>query len=120
MAKYIVLERFADLQDNKYTYDAGDVFPRVGLVVSDDRLKTLLSDENGANRPLIKEIVDDTPKTRQIDAERVPEVSEIEDVKLPEKKSEPKTSKSKTKSTSRSSSTKKPTTRRKATKKDAD
>ena len=54
--KYVAKERFADLQDNKYIYEAGDEFPRAGVTVTEDRLKTLSGDQNAANRPLIMKV----------------------------------------------------------------
>lgn len=50
---YKVLVRFADLQDNDRIYEAGEVFPRLGLTVSDERLAELADSDNRAGRPLI-------------------------------------------------------------------
>lgn len=79
--KYIVLERFADLQDGKRIYDAGETFPRVGLEVSEDRLVELAGGSNNAQRPLIKEVTTHEAKA-EIKAETsVTEVQEKEEVK---------------------------------------
>lgn len=60
--KYKVLYPFADLHDKKYKYNAGDMFPRKGLEVSEDRIKELAGAENKAKKPLIKEIPEEVPK----------------------------------------------------------
>lgn len=53
---YKVLKRFADLEDNKYLYEVGDEFPRLGLKVSSERLKTLSGSDNLMKTPLIEEV----------------------------------------------------------------
>ena len=45
---------FADLQDGKWLYHEGDVYPRDGLTVSDERLAELAGSDNLARRPLIE------------------------------------------------------------------
>lgn len=54
MGKYIVVKFFTDLQDNKHPYGVGDVFPRAGLDVSDERLAELSGSNNRQGVPLIK------------------------------------------------------------------
>ena len=56
---YRVIHYFTDLQDLDYPYKVGDVFPRQGLSVSDERLKELSSDANKRGMPLI-ELVTET------------------------------------------------------------
>lgn len=58
--KYTVIEYFEDLQDNRYAYHVGDVFPRVGVVVSPKRLEELSTNKNKRKRPLIAAV--DEPK----------------------------------------------------------
>ncbi|AMG20709.1 Rho termination factor N-terminal domain-containing protein [Staphylococcus saprophyticus] len=53
---YEVIKYFTDLQDNDYEYNVGDIFPRDGLRVTDERLKELSTDENRQQIPLIKPI----------------------------------------------------------------
>ena len=48
------IERFADLQDGKYIYDAGDDYPRKGLEVTEERLAELAGYNNKQRRPLIE------------------------------------------------------------------
>lgn len=54
---YLVVSRFADLEDGKHLYNVGDVFPRKGLVVPDERIHELLGSSNKCHTPLIKEDV---------------------------------------------------------------
>ena len=55
---YKVLAYFTDLQDNNHPYDEGDIFPRDGLSVSENRLQELSSTRNRRNIKLI-ELVED-------------------------------------------------------------
>lgn len=57
---YKVNTFFTDLQDNRYAYKAGDIFPRNGLEVSDDRLKELSSNRNRRGIPLITLVEEET------------------------------------------------------------
>lgn len=56
MKKCKVLTFFTDLQDNDYKYHAGDLFPRDGLNVSEDRIKELSTKKNLRGIPLIEKI----------------------------------------------------------------
>ena len=51
---YKVIHYFQDLQDFNHAYKVGDNFPRLGLKVSDARLKELSSNNNKQGKPLIK------------------------------------------------------------------
>ncbi|PTF19881.1 Rho termination protein [Staphylococcus devriesei] len=53
---YKVIEYFTDLQDDDYTYNVGDTFPRKGLTVSKERLTELSTKNNRQNKPLIKRV----------------------------------------------------------------
>lgn len=55
---YKVIHYFTDLQDFNHPYKVGDVFPRLGLNVTDDRLKELSSKNNKQGKPLIKKVED--------------------------------------------------------------
>ena len=59
---YRALVDFSDMQDNSYSYKAGDVFPRKGFVVKQERIKELLSSENKLGKPVIEEIKAEKPK----------------------------------------------------------
>lgn len=66
---YKVIRGFHDLQDSVKTkngeiyhkYEAGDVFPRKGFKVSEERLKELAGKENKRGTPLIEEVKEDAP-----------------------------------------------------------
>lgn len=58
---YEVIHYFTDLQDNKYPYNVGDVFPRDGLTVSEGRLKELSGNNNKQHKPLIKLVEEELP-----------------------------------------------------------
>lgn len=51
---YRVIKSFSDLQDNGFVYKAGDVFPRLGKEVTENRLKELSSKENKRGEKLIE------------------------------------------------------------------
>ena len=51
---YKVIHRFTDLQDFNHLYNVGDVFPRIGMKVSQSRIDELASGKNKLNTPLIK------------------------------------------------------------------
>ena len=53
---YKVISYFTDLQDFNHPYKVGDVFPRLGLKVSDKRLEELASNKNKQGKPLIKKV----------------------------------------------------------------
>ena len=55
---YKVIHFFTDLQDFDYPYDVGDIFPRHGKEVSEERLEELSTDKNRQRRPLIKKTED--------------------------------------------------------------
>ena len=74
---YKVIKTFADLQDNGFRYDAGDVFPRKGLKVSDERLEELSTTKNRRYTPLIEKIEEKKSE---------PEVEEIEETEETEEK----------------------------------
>jgi hypothetical protein len=53
---YIVIERFADLQDDNRIYEAGDTYPRLGFDVSKERLAELAGSDNRMGEPLIVDV----------------------------------------------------------------
>lgn len=53
---YRAITAFADLQDGKRRYEAGEIYPRPGLIVSNERLRALAGSDNAAHRPLIEAI----------------------------------------------------------------
>jgi hypothetical protein len=53
---YKAIKFFQDLKDNNYPYEAGDIYPREGLKVSEERLAELASDKNLRKEPLIAKV----------------------------------------------------------------
>lgn len=51
---YRVVRYFTDLQDNNHAYNAGDLFPREGMTVSNERINELVSAENKQHTQLIR------------------------------------------------------------------
>lgn len=60
---YKVIKFFADLQDKNYAYNVGDIYPRAGLEVSEERLAELAGSENKQGAPLIQ-LVEAKPKRK--------------------------------------------------------
>ena len=60
---YKALVYFTDLQDNRYAYNAGDVFPRIGLEVSEERLAELSGSNNKRGIPVIEFV--EAPKKKR-------------------------------------------------------
>lgn len=56
---YQVMEYFTDLHDADHEYHPGDIFPREGISVSEERLKELAGSDNKRGMPLIVEIPDE-------------------------------------------------------------
>lgn len=69
---YKVIKRFHDLQDSRKTktgviyheYNVGDVFPRKGMDVSDDRIQELAGKDNKQGVPLI-ELVEEKAESKE-------------------------------------------------------
>lgn len=59
---YEVIHFFTDLQDFNHPYKVGDKFPRLGMNVTEERLKELSSNKNKQGKPLIKKVEDDFAK----------------------------------------------------------
>ena len=53
---YTVIHYFVDLQDSNHPYEVGDKFPRLGLNVTEARIKELASFNNKQGKPLIAEV----------------------------------------------------------------
>ena len=54
--KYVVIERFRDLQDNEHVYEVGDKFPHSSKRVKKERLEELKTVNNRIGKPLIQEV----------------------------------------------------------------
>lgn len=59
---YKVIKYFTDLQDNDHAYNVGDVFPRDGVTVTEERLAELAGSNNKRGEPLIKQVKKTAPK----------------------------------------------------------
>ena len=53
---YKVIHYFEDLQDFNHPYKVGDTFPRLGMVVTEGRLKELSGSNNKQGKPLIEKV----------------------------------------------------------------
>lgn len=65
---YKVIKHFCDLQDKNYSYNEGDVFPRKGLEVSEERLAELAGSDNKQGRPLIELVSKKAPAKKGVKA----------------------------------------------------
>ena len=65
---YKVIHYFTDLQDFNHPYKVGDIFPRLGMKVSEERLKELSSNKNKQKKPLI-ELVKDVELVEEVEEE---------------------------------------------------
>ena len=63
---YKALLFFTDKQDNGFAYHEGDIFPREGLTVSDERIAELSSNKNRKGKPVIVEVKE---KKKNVDAD---------------------------------------------------
>lgn len=53
---YKVIKYFTDLHDNDHAYVEGDIFPRKGVTVTQERLDELAGSNNRQGVPLIKKV----------------------------------------------------------------
>lgn len=60
---YKVIKLFTDLTDGNHTYNVGDIYPRNGVKVSEERIKVLSSSDNLQGQPLI-ELVEEPKKEK--------------------------------------------------------
>lgn len=66
---YRVIKYFTDLQDKDHPYNVGDIFPREGVNVTEERLAELSGSHNKQGMPLI-ERVEET--IEELEKEEVP------------------------------------------------
>lgn len=81
---YKVIKFFTDLKDHDHAYRVGDIFPRKGLTVSEERLKELSTDQNKRGIPLIEAVAEDKPEPEaeaepQEEPEPMPEIEPEKD-----------------------------------------
>lgn len=85
---YKVIKHFIDLHDNDHSYNEGDIFPREGVDVSEERIKELAGSDNKQHTPLIELVEEDPDNTADTDtAEKPPKAGEKRsENKVPENK----------------------------------
>lgn len=84
---YRAIEYFTDLQDDNYAYNIGDVYPREGVVASEDRLKELSSADNKRGRALIELVQSTAQNTAEEELAEKSVEAEEEPAEKPKKKS---------------------------------
>ena len=62
---YKVIVYFTDLHDNDHEYHEGDIFPREGVKVADERLAELSGSNNKRGIPLIEKVEEEHEKLRK-------------------------------------------------------
>lgn len=66
---FLVITPFVDLEDGHYMYRKGDIYPREGLNVSDERIMQLLSNQNKAHKSFLERVAEPiTEKISVVDA----------------------------------------------------
>lgn len=73
---YKVIHAFSDMQDFHHIYSVGDIFPRTGLKVSEERIKELAGKNNKQGQSLIAKTEDDS--TRNVKPEEECELPFVE------------------------------------------
>lgn len=53
---YKVIKHFNDIQDNGYSYNEGDIYPRENVSPSAERIRELSGNKNRQGTPLIKKV----------------------------------------------------------------
>lgn len=81
---YKVIERFEDAQDNGYEYQVGDVYPRNGLEVSEERLTELSTTNNRRNLIAIKLVEDKQVEQSEASADEQKSLSDMKVTELKE------------------------------------
>lgn len=95
--QYIVVKDFSDIQDDRHVYHAGDIFPRMGLEVSEERVAELASRDNRRGEILIKAIDAERGGSQEPEIRPVSDETEVFDEIIAEEKKSPKKRKKKEK-----------------------
>lgn len=64
---YKVIKHFIDLHDDDHSYNEGDIFPREGIDVSEERIKELAGSDNKQHTSLIELVEEDLDNTADTD-----------------------------------------------------
>ena len=64
---YKAISYFKDMKDNMHSYNPGDIFPREGLSVDDERIAELASSNNRRGKPVIEsdDVKTEEPKPKK-------------------------------------------------------
>lgn len=79
---YKVIERFEDAQDNGHEYQVGDVYPRDGLEVSEERFTELSTTNNRRNLIAIKLVEEKQTEQSEANADEQKSLSDIESSRI--------------------------------------
>lgn len=71
---YKVIYEFADKLDKNYVYKVGDIYPREGVDVTDERIQELASNKNAIGKPVIEEVMPKPVEKEEAETESEPEV----------------------------------------------
>lgn len=66
---FLVIAPFVDLEDGHHMYRVGDIYPRAGLNVSEERIMQLLSTQNKAHKSFLERIAEQTDEESSAVAE---------------------------------------------------
>lgn len=67
---YRVIVFFTDIQDGGHAYNVGDIFPREGVTVSEQRLKELSGAENKRGKALIEAVKEKKAEAEPVEVEQ--------------------------------------------------
>ncbi|HIA6910701.1 TPA: Rho termination factor N-terminal domain-containing protein [Staphylococcus aureus] len=81
---YKVIERFEDAQDDGHEYQVGDVYPRDGLEVSEERFTELSTINNRRNLIAIKLVEDEQTEEPEANADEQKSLSDMKVAELKE------------------------------------
>ncbi len=68
--KYRAIRYFKDAKDDNRAYKVGDVYPRPGLEVSEERLEQLRTNKNRRGAPMIEIVEEEKPKPKKAAAKQ--------------------------------------------------
>ncbi|MFO8457191.1 Rho termination factor N-terminal domain-containing protein [Staphylococcus aureus] len=81
---YKVVEYFEDAQDNRHPYHEGDIYPRDGLEVSEERFTELSTTNNRRNLIAIKLVEDKQVEQSEASADEQKSLSDMKVTELKE------------------------------------
>lgn len=73
---YKVIKYFMDLQDGNHPYNVGDVFPRPGVEVKEERFAELAGSDNKQHVPLIQKVEEKAESVKAPKAKREKKTAE--------------------------------------------